>query len=55
MRKFDLETSTSLYSLPLSGSYHEPVLLKLEELIEYVARLLPAEGQGTWLPTMTAS
>ena len=44
MRTFDLESSTSLYSLPLSGSYDEPPLVKLEELIEYVARLLPAEG-----------
>src|SRR5579883_1203981 len=44
MRKIDLESSTSLYTLPLSGWYHEPELVKLEELIEYSARLLPAEG-----------
>ncbi|MDR3638392.1 MAG: DUF2309 domain-containing protein [Isosphaeraceae bacterium] len=44
MPTIDLENSTSLYTLPPSGSYHEPDLLRLEELIEYVARLLPAEG-----------
>ncbi len=44
MSRFELGRSTSLYSLPPSGSYQEPDLLKLEELIEFAARLLPAEG-----------
>jgi hypothetical protein len=44
MSLFDLESSTSLYTLSISGSFDEPHLLRLEELIEYVARLLPAEG-----------
>ena len=45
MRSFNIKTSTSLHILPLSGSDHDdPELQKLEDIIEYSARLLPAEG-----------
>jgi hypothetical protein len=44
MKILDLEKSTSLYTLPLSGSSDTSKVSKLEDLLEYVARLLPAEG-----------
>ncbi|MDB5307865.1 MAG: hypothetical protein JWO38_2067 [Gemmataceae bacterium] len=44
MPQFDLKGSTSLYTLPPTGAYSDAGLQKLEEVIEYSAQLLPAEG-----------
>lgn len=42
--KLNWEHSTSLHRLPLVGGYQEPDLLDLEEVIEYSAQMLPADG-----------
>ncbi|MDB5314093.1 MAG: hypothetical protein JWO38_8295 [Gemmataceae bacterium] len=41
---FDIKTSTSIHAMPPSGEHDEAHLQKLDEVIEYSARLLPAEG-----------
>jgi uncharacterized protein len=45
--KLDWENSTSLHRLPLEGGYEASHLLNLEEIIEYAAQMLPAEGPIT--------
>ncbi|HZZ78092.1 MAG TPA: DUF2309 domain-containing protein [Gemmataceae bacterium] len=46
-RLLDWTNSTSLHRLPLAREHQEPHLLDLEEVIEYAAQMLPAEGPIT--------
>jgi uncharacterized protein YbcC (UPF0753/DUF2309 family) len=48
------ENAAPLHRLPLARSYQEPQLLDLEEVIEYAAQMLPAEGPITGFSFLSA-
>jgi uncharacterized protein YbcC (UPF0753/DUF2309 family) len=47
LKLLDWNNSTSLHRLPVTGTHREPDLCNLEQVIEYSAQMLPAEGPIT--------